>query len=72
MARTPKRVNDATPVNRVIEIPGWVYNLLIDRAHKERRPVKSQIEIELERWGERQLVNEDDDEGQSEAVPIFA
>lgn len=62
MARTPRRVDDAAIVNRVIEIPGWVYNLFIDRAMKERRDVKSQIETELERWGERILVTEEDEQ----------
>ena len=60
MARVAKRVQDDVTVSRVIDIPGWVYNLLITRAAKERRGVKGQIEQELERWGERILTADDE------------
>lgn len=48
MARVPKKVEDNATVERVIPIPGWVYNLMIEIADEQRRDVKSQVVFELE------------------------
>lgn len=48
MARIPKKVEDAATVERVIPIPGWVYNLMIEIADEQHRDVKSQVVFELE------------------------
>lgn len=48
MARTPKRVEDSATVERIIPIPGWLYNLMIDIADEQHRDVKSQVVYELE------------------------
>lgn len=48
MARLPKPVDDSAVVERVIPIPGWVYNLMIDLAAEQHRDVKSQVVFELE------------------------
>lgn len=53
MARKPEKVQDDAPVERIVSIPGWVYNLMIDRALEQKRGVKYQIEYELERWGKQ-------------------
>jgi len=48
MARSPKRAADNATVDRVISIPGWVYNLMIELAGEQHRDVKSQVVYELE------------------------
>ncbi len=48
MARIPKQVEDTAIVDRVVPIPGWVYNLMIELATEQHRDVKSQIVAELE------------------------
>lgn len=48
MARSPKSVDDNAKVERVIPIPGWVYNLMIELATEQHRDVKSQVVFELE------------------------
>jgi hypothetical protein len=48
MARIPKKVEDNAIVERVIPIPGWVYNLMIELADEQHRDVKSQVVYELE------------------------
>jgi len=53
MARHPRRVDDQAVVERVIQIPGWIYNLMIDLAAEQRRDVKSQVVFELERSAQR-------------------
>ena len=53
MARHPRRVDDQDVVERVIQIPGWIYNLMIDLAAEQRRDVKSQVVFELERSAQR-------------------
>lgn len=53
MARPPKKVDDTADVERVIPIPGWVYNLMIDVADEQHRDVKSQIVFELEQVARR-------------------
>jgi hypothetical protein len=54
MPRKPAdKVQADQHVERLISMPGWVYNLFIERATRERRPVKYQIELELERLAEQ-------------------
>ena len=48
MARKPKKTTSDAPVDRVIPVPAWVYNLLIDVAAEQHRDVRSQIVYELE------------------------
>jgi len=48
MARIPKPVADNATVERVIPIPGWVYNLMIELAAEQHRDVKSHVVFELE------------------------
>ena len=58
MAKIARKVAEDKTVSRVIEIPGWVYNLLIDLADLERRNVKGQIERVLEEWGHERRAKE--------------
>jgi len=53
MARHPRRVDDQDVVERVIQIPGWIYNLMIDLAAEQHRNVQSQVVFELERSAQR-------------------
>jgi len=53
MARHPRRVDDQAVVERVIQIPGWIYNLMIDLAAEQHRNVQSQVVFELERSAQR-------------------
>ena len=52
MPRVADKVRDDGSVERLVSMPGWVYNMFIDRAAKERRPVKYQIEHDLEKLAE--------------------
>jgi hypothetical protein len=53
MTRAAIKVDEAGSINRQITIPGWVYNLFIEKANREKRPVKNQIELELEQLAEQ-------------------
>lgn len=64
MARIPKKVGDDTTVDRVIPIPGWVYNLMIEIADEQHRDVKSQVVYELEQVA-RKLRKEREKSGKS-------
>lgn len=48
MARIPQKVDKDEQIERIIPIPGWAYNFMIDRAKEERRDVKAQIAFVLE------------------------
>jgi hypothetical protein len=75
MARTPKKVEDGARVDRVIPIPGWVYNELIDVAEGQHRDVKSQIVFELEQVARRLRRDRERKEqqpGNSELLPLAA
>lgn len=56
MARKAKHVPEDQPVERIVSLPGWLYNLLVDRAERERRGVKYQIEVDFERLAREHLL----------------
>ena len=49
MAKRPEKVPDNLTVERTVYIPGWGYNFMIDRADTQRRDVKAELSILLER-----------------------
>jgi hypothetical protein len=49
MARKPEKVPDTAIIERTVFIPGWAYNFMIDKANIERRDVKAEISIILEK-----------------------
>jgi hypothetical protein len=59
MGRVAGKVDESASVERLVKMPGWVYNLFIERATKERRLVKNQIEMELERLAEKYALQQD-------------
>jgi hypothetical protein len=74
MARKPKKAEGDSPVDRVIPIPAWVYNLMIDVAGEQRRDVRSQIVFELEQVARkyRKEREKKDTPGNSAALPLAA
>lgn len=49
MAKKPEKVPENVVLERTVYVPGWVYNFMIDRAHAERRDVKAELSLALER-----------------------
>lgn len=49
MAKPPKKVEPESTVKRTVPMPGWVYNVMIDAAQRDRRDVNAQIAVLLER-----------------------
>ena len=48
--RTPyKATGDDEVIERLVPMPGWVYNLMASRAAAQKRTTKYQISFELER-----------------------
>ena len=68
MARLPKPVEDSAVVERVIPIPGWVYNLMIDLAAEQHRDVKSQVVFELEQVSRK--LRKDRDRAEKSSGPL--
>lgn len=48
-----KPPSDDEVVERLVPIPGWVYNLMTARAAAQKRTTKYQISFELERLAEK-------------------
>lgn len=49
MAKRPEKVPDNVVIERTIFIPGWGYNFMIERADSQRRDVKAELSLLLER-----------------------
>lgn len=49
MAKRPEKVPDNVIIERTIFIPGWGYNFMIERADSQRRDVKAELSLLLER-----------------------
>lgn len=49
MAKRPIKVDDNEMLARTVVIPGWAYNFMIDQAARQRRDVKAEISIMLEK-----------------------
>ena len=49
MAKRPEKVPDNVVIERTVYVPGWAYNFMIDRASAERRDVKAELSLILER-----------------------
>lgn len=49
MARVPQKVDEKTTIKRSIPMAGWVYNIMIDEAKREKRDVNAQIALVIER-----------------------
>lgn len=49
MAKKPEKVPDNVVIERTVFIPGWGYNFMIDRADSQRRDVKAELSLLLER-----------------------
>lgn len=55
---------DDETVERLVPIPGWVYNLMTERAIAEKRTTKYQIAHELEQLARNLKSKKDDGSGQ--------
>lgn len=49
MAKKAEKVSDNIVIERTIFIPGQCYNFVIDRAARQRRDVKAELSLMLER-----------------------
>jgi hypothetical protein len=49
MAKKPEKVPDNLVIERTIFIPGWGYNFMIELAESQRRDVKAELSLLLER-----------------------
>lgn len=65
MAKKPERVPDNVAIERTVYVPGWAYNFMIERAASERRDVKAEISILLERAIRAEMVAEGKEPGKS-------
>jgi hypothetical protein len=65
MAKKPEKVPDNVIIERTLFIPGWGYNFMIDRAAKERRDVKAELSLLLERAIKAEMTSEGKEPGNS-------
>lgn len=65
MAKKPEKVPDNVAIERTVYVPGWAYNFMIERAAIERRDVKAEISILLERAIRAEMVAEGKEPGNS-------
>lgn len=65
MAKKPERVPDNVVIERTVYVPGWAYNFMIDRAASERRDVKAELSLALERTIREQMKAEGKEPGNS-------
>mgnify|MGYP001571219817 CR=1 FL=1 len=72
MAKKPGKVPDNVTLERTVYVPGWAYNFMIERAATERRDVKAEISILLERAIRAEMVSEGKEPGQREPALIAA
>lgn len=63
MAKRPEKVPDNVSVERTVFIPGWGYNFMIERADKQRRDVKAEISVLLERAIREEMKSEGKEPG---------
>jgi hypothetical protein len=65
MAKKPERVPDNVVIERTVYVPGWAYNFMIERAASERRDVKAELSLALERTIREQMKAEGKEPGNS-------
>jgi hypothetical protein len=72
MAKKPTKVDKAKNVERTVYIPGWAYNFVIDRAQRERRDVKAELSLMLERAIVAEMAAEGKEPGQTKPAWLVA
>jgi hypothetical protein len=65
MAKKPEKVPDNVVIERTVFIPGWGYNFMIERAESQRRDVKAELSLLLERAIQREMTAEGKEPGNS-------
>lgn len=65
MAKRPEKVPDNVVIERTIYIPGWGYNFMIERADSQRRDVKAELSLLLERAIREEMEAEGKEPGNS-------
>lgn len=72
MPRKVQVVPDDAVVERLVPIPGWVYNLMSSRGKAQQRTTKYQIAFELERLAKRikEQGVKDDELGQKQRTAL--
>lgn len=65
MAKKPEKVPDNVVIERTIFIPGWGYNFMIERAEAQRRDVKAELSLLLERAIKEEMKSEGKEPGNS-------
>lgn len=65
MAKRPEKVPDNVTIERTIFIPGWGYNFMIEVAEKQRRDVKAELSLALERTIRELMLAEGKEPGNS-------
>lgn len=65
MAKKPEKVPDNVTLARTVYVPGWAYNFMIERAATERRDVKAELSLALERAIREQMKAEGKEPGNS-------
>jgi len=65
MAKKPEKVPENVAIERTVYVPGWAYNFMIDRATNERRDVKAELSLTLERAIREMMTAEGKEPGKS-------
>jgi hypothetical protein len=68
VAKKPEKVSASKPIERTVYVPGWAYNFMIDRAASERRDVKAELSLALERAIRAEMAAEGKEPGNSRAL----
>jgi hypothetical protein len=74
MAKKPTKIPEDAQIERTVHIPGWAYNFMIDYAAAERRDVKTELSLVIER-AVRELMQsqshkKDQEPGNISALPV--
>lgn len=65
MAKKPEKVPENVTLERTVYVPGWAYNFMIERAATQRRDVKAEISILLEKAVRAEMIAEGKEPGKS-------
>ena len=72
MAKRPEKVPENVVLERTVFVPGWAYNFMIERATKQRRDVKAELSLALERAVRDLMQSEGEELGQLEPALLQA